>query len=78
MAAGALLSSPASVRAEDASDRNVVDARLEGLATPNARGYEDLTKNFGSGYSLSWILFIVLGVLASGVLFKNARRSHLD
>ena len=45
------------------------DARLEGYPTPML---------LQGGVAMTWVLFIVLGVLCVSVLFKNAKRSHLD
>lgn len=45
------------------------DARLEGYPTPML---------LEGGIAMTWVLFIVLGVLCVSVLFKNAKRSHLD
>ena len=46
------------------------DARLEGYASKVALDNDST--------ALMWILLIVLGALAMGVMFKNARRTHLD
>ncbi len=46
------------------------DARLEGYAT-NVSLDSDST-------ALMWILLVFLGGVALGVMFKNARRTHLD
>ena len=47
-----------------------VDARLEGYPT-NVSLPE-------SSSGLTWVAFIFLGVVGAGVLFKDAKRSHLD
>jgi hypothetical protein len=48
------------------------DARLEGYGST-------VTLPAGtSGTSLLWIVFIILGILCISVLFKNAKRTHLD
>ena len=46
------------------------EARLEGYAF-NARAAE-------GGPALTYLLFIFLAVLGLAVMFKNARRTHLD
>ena len=56
--------------AASSSDREVVDARLEGY-TP------DVTMQ-GTGVATIWFIAVGLGILCLGVMFKNANRSHLD
>jgi hypothetical protein len=71
MTCGALvawLAAPLSVMAQD--EREPLDARLEGYAT-------NVTLDSGST-GLTWVLFIVLALLALGGLFKDAKRTHLD
>jgi hypothetical protein len=46
------------------------DGRLEGYG-------KQVTLDAGST-ALTWMLLIFLGLICLGVLFKNARRSHLD
>jgi hypothetical protein len=46
------------------------DARLEGYKTP--------ARLADSGTALIWLLFIFLATLALAVLFKDAKRTHLD
>ncbi len=48
----------------------VYDARL--------LGYDKTTQLDSSSTALIWLLLIVLIVLCVGVMFKDARRSHLD
>lgn len=50
-------------------ERAVVDARLEGYP-------QNVTLDGGS--FLAWLTFGVVGVICIGVMFKNARRTHLD
>jgi hypothetical protein len=45
------------------------DARMEGYQLPMA---------LEGSPALTWMLFAVLAVLCVSVLFKNAKRSHLD
>lgn len=50
-------------------------------AKPNARleGYAENVKLSQPGSTaLTWILLIGLGVICFGVLFKDAKRTHLD
>ena len=63
-----LLATPLSALAQ-AEDREILDARLE--------GYPHNVTLEGSS-ALTWILFIVLALLALGGLFKDAKRTHLD
>jgi hypothetical protein len=46
------------------------DGRLEGYG-------KQVTLDGGST-ALAWLLLILLGAICLGVLFKNARRTHLD
>ena len=64
-----LLANPLSALAQEA-DREILDARLEGYPS-------NVTLEGGSS-ALTWILFIVLALLALGGLFKDAKRTHLD
>ena len=49
-----------------------IDARL--------KGYKDGTMALkdASGTALVWVLILILGALCVGVLFMNAKRTHLD
>jgi hypothetical protein len=64
-----LLSTPLSALAQ-AEDREILDARLEGYP-------HNVTLEGGSN-ALTWVLLIVLALLALGGLFKDAKRTHLD
>ena len=46
------------------------DARLEGYQTPMTVSNQST--------ALIWLLFVFLGVVALAVLFKDAKRTHLD
>lgn len=46
------------------------DARLEGYPT-------NVTLDLSST-GLTWLLFVFLSIVCIGVMFKNARRTHLD
>lgn len=65
----AWLAVPLSALAQE-QDREILDARLEGYA-------HNVTLEGGSN-AFTWILFIILALLALGGLFKDARRTHLD
>ncbi|MGH7215551.1 MAG: hypothetical protein ACREIT_12365 [Tepidisphaeraceae bacterium] len=65
-----LLTPAAAWAQRDKPERDPFDARLEGYGT---NVYLD-----GGGTSLTWLLFAVLGIICLVVLFKDARRSHLD
>lgn len=64
-----LAGTPAAVHAQAASDETT-DARLQGYA-----GRPAMEK---SGVGPTWLLFIALSIIGCSVLFKNAKRSHLD
>lgn len=66
------VTSPRAFAAQSQQDREIVDARLE--------GYKDganMTLD-GGGTGLTWFLLIILGIVGSIGLFKDAKRSHLD
>jgi hypothetical protein len=63
-----VLFAPIVVRADDESTS--YDARVEGYA-------QKVQLDSGST-ALTWLLFVVLGVLTIAVLFKDAKRTHLD
>ena len=65
--AGAAVLAPAAALAQDEDPR---DARLEGYET-NVFVENDST-------ALTWLFFVLLGVLALIGFFKNAKRTHLD
>jgi hypothetical protein len=66
--AAMVLCSPLSVLAQD--EPKIYDARLE--------GYENNYTLDAGGTGLTWLLLVVLGALCIGVLFKSAKRTHLD
>ena len=68
VAVAVLAFSPATALAQEGEE--IYDARLEGY--PNSVTLPE------SSSGLTWVLFIVLMVIAAGGLFKDARRSHLD
>ena len=51
-------------------EKEIVDGRLEGYA-------KNVTLEGGST-ALTWLLLVFLAVIAVGVMFKNAKRTHLD
>jgi len=65
----ALMTLPASVWADEAGQD--IDARLEGYAS-SVRLPEAISP------TLIWMLLAGLAILVVAVLFKNAKRSHLD
>jgi hypothetical protein len=67
VAAAVLL--PAAALAQEESYKN--DARLE--------GYEARVQvESGDSTALTWLLLVFLAMVAMGVMFKNAKRTHLD
>ncbi len=63
-----LAAAPGSVRADD--EPEVYDARLQ--------GYEQTVQLQSSSTALTWLLLVALGVVCVSVLFKDAKRTHLD
>ena len=59
-----------------AEDREVVDGRLEGLTNDGEHVAEVTLEKSGTG--VYWMLFVVMALVMSAGLFKNAQRSHLD
>jgi hypothetical protein len=60
---------PAAALAQDEAPKN--DARLE--------GYEARVQfESGDSTALMWLLLVFLAMVLMGVMFKNAKRSHLD
>jgi hypothetical protein len=66
--AGVLLC-PAALWAQD-EESKIYDARLEGYNT-------NVTLE-NSSTALMWLLLFVLAAMCVGVMFKNAKRTHLD
>ena len=65
----AWLAAPLAALAQE-EERELLDARLE--------GYPSVVTLEGGSSALTWILFIILALLALGGLFKDAKRTHLD
>ena len=63
----ALLASPVAALAQD--EEQSPDARLEGYAQ---------AVTLDGSTALTWVLFIILAVVALGGMFKDAKRTHLD
>ena len=64
-----VLSSPLAALAQP-EEREIMEARLE--------GYPQVVALEGGSTALTWVLLIVLALLALGALFKDAKRTHLD
>ena len=65
--AACLLSAVPALGQEDEVEH---DARLDGYA-------ENVILD-GDSTALTWLLLVLLGSIAMAVMFKNARRTHLD
>ena len=65
----AWLAAPIAALAQE-DERELLDARLE--------GYPSVVTLEGGSSAFTWILFIILALLALGGLFKDAKRTHLD
>jgi len=78
----AVLARPAPARADEDPINN--DGRLEGFTQideprTNPPRYKELPVAMQkSGTGGTWIIFILLTVVGVAVLFKNAKRTHLD
>jgi hypothetical protein len=68
MTAAVILASPALALADDSTP--LIDARAQGYR-------QTLTPPPGST-ALAWLCFVVLGIVGAGVMFMNAKRTHLD
>lgn len=62
-----VLSTPLAALAED---EELLDPRVEGFARN--------VKVTGGSVTLTWFVLILLAVICVAVLFKDAKRSHLD
>jgi len=65
---GSAIVSPGAALAQD--EEKIYDARLE--------GYPGNVTLESRSTALMWLLLVVLAALCVGVMFKNARRTHLD
>ena len=63
-------SAPAHAASSDDEESTPPDARL--------MGYEKGVVLESSTTALTWVLLIVLTIVTLGVLFKDAKRTHLD
>ena len=69
LSASMVLAAPSAAMAQD-DEVSGVDPRIEGYSKPTA--LED------SSAALTWALFGTMLVIGLSVLFKNAKRTHLD
>jgi len=60
---------PATALGQEEDVKN--DARLEGYPTK-------VSLESGDSTALTWLLLVFLAMVALGVMFKNAKRTHLD
>ena len=65
---GAFVLAPSAARAQEEEIKH--DARLD--------GYQGTVTVPNDSTALMWLLFIFLAVVAMAVLFKDAKRTHLD
>jgi hypothetical protein len=72
-----LLLSPTVLLAQDAADK-IYDARLEGYAEAGGNSNPINVTLESSSTATMWLLLIVMAALCVGVMFKNAKRTHLD
>jgi hypothetical protein len=63
-----VLASPSTARAQDEEVK--YDARLD--------GYQGSVSVQNQSTALMWLLFVFIAVIAVAVLFKDAKRTHLD
>ena len=59
-----------------ADDESRPDARLEGYKMTDGKVGPVTLPPSGSGGT--WAIFVLLGLLGVGVMFKNGKRTHLD
>ncbi len=74
LAASVLVTSPRSALADGPGkleDSDHYDARVQGYSTP------DVELPAGSS-GMCWFLMIVMAVATCSIIFKDAKRSHLD
>ncbi len=65
-----IAATPAVSQAKQYEEERIYDARVD--------GYTESTWIEEGSSALTWILLIGLGVICFSVMFKNARRTHLD
>ncbi len=70
LAMAILLSLPQTSQAKKYEEERDYDARLD--------GYTEEVRLEPASTALTWILLIGVGVVCCAVLFKDARRTHLD
>ena len=68
-AVAAAVLSPSVARAQEEEVKH--DARLDGYQS-------NVVVQSGDSTALTWLLLVFLGMVALGVMFKNAKRTHLD
>ncbi len=64
------LGSPVHAFAREDPDAVHYDARVQ--------GYSPDVELKGGGLGMIWMMFVLLGVVSVSVIFKDAKRSHLD
>ncbi len=67
--------SSAAMAQDEEEDRP--DARTEGYLTVDNKVQQVVLKD-GGGHATTWFILAGLGLLGLGVMFKTARRTHLD
>jgi hypothetical protein len=67
----------APARADDEAPK-VYDGRLEAIQNPGGNGGPRNVTLQSGGTSLTYFLLVGCSVICIGVMFKNAKRTHLD
>ncbi len=70
VALSVLVSSPHTASATSDEDADHYDARIQ--------GYDPKVESMSWGSSGCWVMMVLFGAVAIGVLFKDGKRSHLD
>jgi hypothetical protein len=76
---GAVVATPTRALAAANDEESPTDGRLEGFTSRDRRGdTEPMQVTLETGTGKYYLLLIVLIILGMGVMFKDAKRTHLD